>query len=317
MGPCMAKGGGGMTADQANAVACVQKMFGMWGEGKFASSLSEEEFVANMNTVQTEDATWDFTGPGIDFYKTYTGAKAFAFWMKYLEEFDFPNMNPSFFPGPAGTGMAIMYMCYDMAHKTNGGKLTGQVDVFVFHVKGDKIATVKQYWGNPAEITKELGPKYGCTGCVTDDQCDAMKVVQNCFGAWGQGKFKASQPDEEYKTNIGAIWADDHELDVRGPASPYHILYKSNGKIDGTKNWITFLDSHEFTRMEPSFFPGPPGSNKVYINMSYDVKYKTATCMDLVDTMCFTVKDGKVVSLKQFWGDPARVTQAFGDLWEM
>jgi len=33
--------------------------------------------------------------------------------------------------------------------------------------------------------------------------------------------------------------------------------------------------------------------------------------------MEFIVKDGKVCSLKQCFGDPVKVTETFGDIWEM
>ncbi|CAD7969909.1 unnamed protein product [Amoebophrya sp. A120] len=315
MGACGGKAEG-MTADQKAAVETVQTMFGMWGQGKFATAQGEADFIKSMETINTPDATWDFTGPGPEIYKTYTGAKAFMPWMKYLEEFDFPNMNPSFFPGPPGSNIAIMYMNYDMTHKESKAAMTKQTDVFVFTVKGGKIASAKQYWGDVQGINKTLGPVHNYTG-GTPDQAAAMKTVLTAFGMWGEGKFKASQSDEDYKKNLGSIWCADHVLDVRGPASPFHKEYKSGGDISGTKDWIKLLDAHEFTRMVPTFTPGPAGSNKVYCNMEYDIKYKGAEVKDMVDTMVFTVKDGKVYSLKQYWGDPVKVTEAFGELWEM
>lgn len=316
MGACGAKPGG-MTPDQANAVGVVQKMFGMWGEGKFKSDQSEADFVKVMESINTPDSCWDFSGPQPEIYKSYTGAKAFKTWMAFLEGFDFPKMTPTFFPGPAGSGMAIMYMQYDMLHKDSKATVNGNTDVFVFTIKGDKIAACKQYWGKVPEINAAMNPALGNDPSTTSDQKAAMAAVMNMFGTWGAGKMRADQPDEEFNKNVGACWCADHIIDVRGPNSPFYKKYESGGKIDGTKDWIKFLDQHDFPNMNPKFFPGPAGSNKVYCDMSYDMKYKDRELLGCKDIMEFEVKDGKVYSLKQCFGDPVKITETFGDVWEM
>lgn len=312
----MGKQGAGYTADQAANAAVIEKMFGMWGKGEFATSQGEEKFVEVMHTVNLPDATWDFTGPAPDIYKTYTGAKAFKAWMEFLEQFDFPKMTPQIFAGPPGSGLAIMYMNYDMKHKTSSALMEDNQDIFVFNIKDGKIAKAKQYWGNIAGVNEKLGPQLGANGCCTQEQSKCLGVVMATFAQWGEEKFKASQSDEDYNANLSVNWAADHTLDVRGPTSQWHKEYKSGGDIAGTKNWIKFLDAHQFTRMEPVFFPGPPNSKTVYCRMSYDMKYKDVESKDHVDTMRFTLNDDyKVCELKQFWGDPVRVTETFGELW--
>jgi len=275
MGACAGKN----TPDQANAVGVVQKMFGMWGDGKFKSDQPEADFIKVMESINTVDSCWDFSGPSIPIYKKYTGAKEFKTWMAFLEGFDFPFMKPTFFPGPPGSNLAIMYMQYDMVHKESKAKVNGNTDVFVFTIKGDKIEKCKQYWGRIADINKNLGPVLGAAPApaadgMTADQKSSMDAVMNMFGTWGAGKMRADQSDEDFNKNVGACWCDDHVIDVRGPGSPFHKKYESGGKIDGTKDWIKFLDQHEFPNMKPTFFPGPPGSMKVYADMSYDMKYK-------------------------------------------
>ncbi|CAD7937445.1 unnamed protein product [Amoebophrya sp. A25] len=310
MGNCAAKKGPGLTPDQEKSVQIVQTMFGMWGEGKFKTDLPEAEWTANMEAVLTKDCVWDFTGPNIAKYKKYDGVAAFKEWMAFLEKWDFPSMAPQFIAGPSGSNLAFMYMQYDA--KFGESEMKGNTDVFVFNISGGKIKSCKQYWGKIGEINEKMGKELQEDAYQAGDQKANMGVIMTMFGNWGAGKYKTDLPADEWKTNVLQVWSPDVALDFRGPASK---KYKKYSGVDDAKIWMTYLDACEFPNMAPTFFPGPPGSGKVYIRMQYDMKYKDAACSGLTDLMEWTVKDGKVVSMRQHFGDADVLNATYGEIW--
>lgn len=91
----------------------------------------------------TPSASFDASGVGHDMFKVYAGGPlAMKSWFKFLDDSEFPNMAPNFFPAPAATGQVICQMNYDWHYK--GAKLDGCKDIFVFNVVGGKVDHMKQ-----------------------------------------------------------------------------------------------------------------------------------------------------------------------------
>ena len=53
----------------------------------------------------------------------------------------------------------------------------------------------------------------------------------------------------------------------------------------------------------------------MYIRMQYDMKYKEAACSGLTDLMEWTLKDGKVISMRQHFGDQDVLNATYGEIW--
>ena len=106
----------------------------------------------------TEDATYDFSGPKHPLYKKWTGGPTcIKPWFKFLDDSEFPNMTPKFFPAPTGSHQVMCNMSYDWHYK--GSVLNNREDIFVFTVEGGKVKSMKQYWGDVKSITEVMAPK--------------------------------------------------------------------------------------------------------------------------------------------------------------
>jgi putative AlgH/UPF0301 family transcriptional regulator len=294
------------TADQAAALAVVENMFGTWGAGKLKTDLKDDEWLKNASECFTDNASADFSGVNHPMFKVWGGGPiGMKNWFKFLDDSEFPNMAPKFYPAAPASGQVLCDMSFDWHYK--GAKLDGRKDIFVFNVVGGKVDHMKQYWHNPKEIEQTICPlipkdNYAMDAEYLDDQSAALGVVLNMFGTWGAGQLKTDLPDDQWLATASKLFTQDASFDASGVNHPMFKLWE--GGPANMKTWFKFLDDSEFPGMNPTFVPGPPGSNQVTCIMKYSWSYKGGYLGNRQDMFAFTVTDGKVSHMKQYWEKP-------------
>jgi hypothetical protein len=107
-------------------------MFGAWGEGKFKGTLSDDEWLKNAKAVMHDDMEFDFSGVNHPMFKVWGGPGnlvAIKPWFAFLDDSEFPDMKPNFFPAPAGSNQVMCQMSSTWKYKGKEMKID---DIFVF-----------------------------------------------------------------------------------------------------------------------------------------------------------------------------------------
>lgn len=195
-----------------------------------------------------------------------------------------------------GDDKVLVTTTYGATNKATGKSLEQDaLDVHQWTVKDGKVVAVKFFWGNIAELDAIFEPK-----------ATPLSHIQSMFMDWGSGKWATDEADaltEKY-------FAEDVVTYANGDAKNTDIYKTYKGRA-GVKEWIKNLESMDFLEFTPTFVAN---GDQVFASTTYGAKNKEtgkSTPEKVTDMHTWTVKDGKVASVKFFWGNIAALDATF------
>lgn len=148
----------------------------------------------------------------------------------------------------------------------------------------------------------------GSEPVYTADQKSALDIMMGCFQAWGEGKFHKGHPEGPAVTEKFMHKDTVVKTTCKGITVPEHApMFKiHSGQKASTAWWEYYNEVFAHSNFVPNITPGPPGSDIVFLEASYDTVCSVSgkSAKNLRDVNVIKMKEGKIIEFHMFFGQP-------------